>query len=90
MTSCGLSSPGTKSGCTQDMNRAGRSTSDICAVGAYRDAHENPRALIFHYDGSSWQELAIDADVFLWDTWPADAGAYFVVGPDDTLATVQP
>lgn len=69
---------------------SGRSTSDICAVGAYRDAHENPRALIFHYDGSSWQELAIDADVFLWDTWPADAGAYFVVGPDDTLATVQP
>ena len=69
---------------------SGRSASDICAVGAYRDATGTPHALIFHYDGSDWQELTVDADVFLWDIWPAGSESYFVVGPDDTLATVQP
>jgi hypothetical protein len=68
---------------------SGRSASDICAVGAFRDADDTPHALIFPFDGSAWQEVAVDAEVFLWDIWPAGAGAYIVVGPDDTLATVR-
>ena len=68
---------------------SGRSTSDICAVGAYRDADETPHALIYRFGGSTWQELAVDAEVFLWDVWPAGADTYIVGGPDDTLAAVH-
>jgi len=68
---------------------AGRAASDICAVGAYRDADETAHALVLRFDGSAWRELPLQAEAFLWDVWPAGADAYYVVGPDDTLAIVR-
>jgi len=67
---------------------AGRSTSDVCAVGAYRDSTDTAHALVLRFDGSVWRELPLQAEAFLWDVWPAGPDAYLVVGPDDTLALV--
>ena len=68
---------------------SGRSAADICAVGAFRGADGTPHALLYHFDGNDWQEVSVDADVFLWDVWPAMDNEYTVVEPGDTLATVH-
>jgi hypothetical protein len=67
---------------------SGRSASDVCAVGAYRDPTGTAHALVLQFDGSAWRDLPVDMEAFLWDVWPIGADAYLVVGPDDTLATV--
>jgi len=40
---------------------SGRSAADICAVGAFRDDAGTPHALLYHFDGSVWQEVSVDA-----------------------------
>jgi hypothetical protein len=66
---------------------AGRSVSDICAVGTWSGETGIRHPLVLHFDGVSWTEIPNDLEGELEDVWPYDSG-YIAVGGGDTLVTI--
>ncbi len=62
----------------------GSSGSDVFAVGEQIVDGNTNTALILHYNGSTWTEMACSGAKHLYDVWGTSAGDVFAVGYDDS------
>jgi hypothetical protein len=68
---------------------AGRSASDVCAVGGWEGEDGTAHSLVLHFDGASWTEIPSGLDHGFSDVWPRGPEEYVAVGSYDTLATIK-